>query len=114
MPVCVGVAFVAVVIEQQAWPHHGPAVGIGFALLTLVVICAVDRLLGIDRHGVAGDLLVGRVVLAGVAALVVGVLLLQVTNLAGYLVLAAVLGLSVLFLGGAVLLDWWASRRAPL
>jgi uncharacterized membrane protein HdeD (DUF308 family) len=79
--------------------------------VTLVILGAVDGRLGRQRQNVAGDLLVGRVVLAGVAALVAGVLLLEVTSLAGYLVLAAVIGLSVVFLGGTVLLDWWASRR---
>ena len=78
-----GLAFIAVVIEQQFWPHHGRTVGIGFGVLVVVALGTIDSLLGTDRRSAAGDLLVGRVVLVGVAALIVAALLLQVTSLCG-------------------------------
>jgi hypothetical protein len=110
--VLAGLAFVAAVIEQWLWPHHGRAVGTGLGVVTLLLVGVADGWLRSDRHRAAGDILVGRVLLGGVAALVVVLLLLEVTDLAGYLVLAVVIGLGVLLLGGTAILDWWAIRRS--
>jgi hypothetical protein len=65
----------------------------------LFLLVAADSWLGGDRQSAVGDILVGRVLFGGVVALVVALLLLQVTDLAGYLVLAVVIGLSGLLLG---------------
>jgi hypothetical protein len=107
----VALAFVAVILEQQLWPHHGRAVGIGIAAVTLGLIAAADAFMGSNRRSVAGDLLIGKTVLVGLAGLVAALLLLSVTSLPGYLVLAIVLGFGVLLFGGTAVLDWWASRR---
>lgn len=65
----------------------------------MFLLVAADSWLGGDRQSAVGDILVGRVLFGGVVALVVALLLLQVTDLAGYLVLAVVIGLSGLLLG---------------
>jgi hypothetical protein len=100
----------AVAVGQRVSPHPGRAAEVGIAAIALLLIAAVDAWFGRWRSD-AEDVLIGKVLLVGLATLVGGLMLLSLTSLAGYLVLIATLAFGSLLMGGTLLLSWWSARR---